>query len=126
VVYRLADPDRDRRVEFVSADDRFAYAFASFAGSGFPLRIWTYAAGRLSETTRAYPTLIAKDAAKQWRWYRTRRAHGEVRGLLAAWAADQCLLGRCQEALTRLRRLSQPASYVRKLRAFLRRTGYLR
>ena len=139
VAYRLADLDQDRKVEFVSSDDRFAYAFTSFARSSFPLQIWTYHAGRLVDTTRAYRTLVARDARKQWRWYRRDIPSGEVRGYLAAWAADQCLLGRCQAAFARLRRLSptfsdptdvahsgSAASYLRHLRSLLRRTGYWR
>ena len=137
--YRLTDLDRDRRAEIVTRDDRFAYVFASFAGSGFPLRIWTYRAGRLIDTTGTYPALVAKDAARHWRGYRRNRAHCCVRGYLAAWAADQCLLGRCREAFARLRGLSQTfsgridrqyfgsaASYLHELRSHLRRTGYLR
>lgn len=138
--YRLADLDGDRRTEFVSADARFAYAFASFGGSGFPLQIWTYDQGVLTDTTRAYPALVAKDAAKHWRSYRAGLGggRGTVRGYLAAWAADQCLLGRGEAAFAKLRRLSHTFSkrddvefsgsasrYLRELRSFLRKTGYL-
>jgi hypothetical protein len=53
---------------------------------------------------------------------------------MAAWAADQCLLGRCGVALQSIASLSKtgrihgelkPAAYERKLRAFLKRTQYL-
>jgi hypothetical protein len=133
---RLADLGGDRQKEFVSADDRFAYVFASYADSTFPLRIWTYRQGTLVDTTRAHPALIAQDAARQWRLYRERLPQGYVRGFLAAWAADQCLLGRGPAALARLARLSSTfsdrrysdsaAAYLWHLRSFLRRTGYLR
>jgi len=59
--------------------------------------------------------------------------------VLAAWAADECLLDRCASAFATLSRRrstfsseldvqdSGPADgYLRHLRAFLRRTGYLR
>ena len=139
VTYRLTDFSQDRHIDFVSADNRFAYAFTSFARSSFPLQIWTYRAGRLADSTRDYPLLVARDARKQWRWYRRGIAAGEVRGYLAAWAADQCLLGHCKAALARLRRLSSTfsdptdvahsgsaAAYLRQLRLLLRRTGYWR
>jgi len=139
LTYRLADLDRDGHGDFVSADDRFAYTFTSFARSSFPLQIWTYRAGRLSDSTREHPALVARDARKQWRWYRRGIAAGEVRGFLAAWAADRCLLGHCKAAFARLRRLSptfsdptdvahsgSAAAYLRQLRSFLRRTGYWR
>lgn len=42
VGYELIDLNNDKIPEFRSADDRFAYAFASYAASGFPLQIWQY------------------------------------------------------------------------------------
>jgi hypothetical protein len=66
------------------------------------------------------------------------RHSSEVRGLLAAWAADESLLGRGRIALTWLERHAfvlsglydeqqsgSAQSYLKHLRAFLRRTGYL-
>jgi hypothetical protein len=139
VGYDLEDVSQAGRLELVTADNRFAYAFASFAGSGFPLQVWDYLSGRLVNTTRSYPVLIARDAARQWKWYGQARRHSsEVRGFLAAWAADESLLGRGGTALTWLNRHSfvlsglydeqsgSTHSYLKHLRAFLRRTGYLR
>jgi hypothetical protein len=138
VDYRLADLHRAGRLELVTADDRFAYAFTSFAGSGFPIQIWDYREGRLVNTTRAYQDAIARDAARQWRWYGQARRRGwEVRGLLAAWAADECLLGRGPTALAWLQRhqfvlsapdeqsSGSPRAYLKSLRVFLHGTGYL-
>jgi hypothetical protein len=138
VDYRLADLHHAGRLELVTADDRFAYAFTSFAGSGFPIQIWDYRGGRLVNTTRAYPDAIARDAALQWRWYGQARRRGwEVRGLLAAWAADECLVGHGATALAWLQRhrfvlsapdeqsSGSPRAYLKSLRVFLRRTGYL-
>lgn len=134
--YRLADLDEDRLQEFVTADTRFAYAFSSFAESSFPLQVWTYRSGRFIDTTRDYPGLIREDAAKQWRWrVVAHRKHWNELGVLAAWTADQCLLGRGDEAFARLRRLiaagalgddgwGSLAGYVPKLRTFLQRNGY--
>jgi hypothetical protein len=139
--YRLADLDEDGQAEFVSADNRFAYEFTSFAESSFPLRIWMYRRGELVDTTRAYPDLVAEDAEKQWRSFREalaeRREAPDVRGVLAAWAADECLLDRCEAALATLRGLTaryadeglhwgSVPEYLEHLRAFLRQTGYLR
>jgi hypothetical protein len=140
VDYRLADLHRVGRLELVTADDRFAYAFTSFAGSGFPIQIWDYRRGRLVNMTRTYGDAIARDAARQWRWYGEARRRGwEVRGLLAAWAADECLLGHSASALAWLQRhrfvltapneqrpAASPSAYLKNLRVFLRRAGYLR
>jgi len=135
--YRLADLDDDGQTEFVSVDNRFAYEFTSFAGSSFPLQIWTYRGGRLVDVTRSFPRLIEEDAEQQWRWYRESLVSDtyDARGVLAAWAADECLLDRCNQVLARLHDLkgdlgsAHPDSateYLAHLRAFLRRTGYLR
>jgi hypothetical protein len=139
VSYDLKDVSQAGRLELVTADDRFAYAFTSFAGSGFPLQIWDYHSARLVNTTRSYPDLIARDAAQQWKWYgQARRQSSEVRGLLAAWAADEALLGHGGTAFAWLKRHSfvlsglfdeqqsgSTQSYLKHLRAFLRRTAYL-
>jgi hypothetical protein len=136
--YRLRDLDGDGHIELVSADDRFAYAFASFADSSFPVEILAYRAGRLVETTRSFPALVRTDASRQWALFRHARGHRAVRGVLAAWAADECLLRHCGTAFAKLRRLGAALSsplemdrtsstnYLRSLRAFLRKTGYER
>jgi len=52
---------------------------------------------------------------------------------MAAWAADQCMLGQCTVGLQSIASLSKtgrvhgdltPAEYERRLRAFLKRTQY--
>ena len=130
--YRLRDLDGDGTPELVAHDDRFAYAFASFADSSWPIRILRYRSGRLTVVTRAFPGAIKRDAARQWRMaQRTRRAN---EGILAAWAAEECLLGASQKAFATLGRLGRqgrlrgderPAAFLAHLRRFLRRTGYL-
>ncbi|HEU0303487.1 MAG TPA: hypothetical protein VFR32_02795 [Gaiellaceae bacterium] len=137
VGYRLRNVDRQGAVELVSADARFAYVFTSFADSAFPIRIWEFDRGRLRDVTRRFPARVEADAQAHWRDYLRRRRSGDVRGVLAAWLADQYLLGREDagwEALTTaLRRgdLEGPNGiwptgrrYLRELRAFLVKTGY--
>jgi hypothetical protein len=62
------------------------------------------------------------------------RGKASNQGMMAAWAADQCMLGRCTVAFDSIASLSKtgrlhgdlkPAAYERKLRAFLKRTQYL-
>ena len=102
--YRLTNLSGSGRVQLVSADNRFAYAFASFAGSGAPVQAWDYRSGRLVDTTRSYRALISRDVARWWKVYARARHSGEVRGLLAPWAADRCLLGHGTAALAWLER----------------------
>jgi hypothetical protein len=139
--YRMVDPDRDGRPELESADDRFAYAFTSYAASVLPLRIFRLERGQLVDVTRRFPALIRREADRLWHGYlRARRDRGnDLRGLLAAWAADMHLLGRGQEAWSRLEQAyrrgdlgprpslagwPQGRAYLRALRALLRRAGY--
>jgi hypothetical protein len=141
--YVLSDLDRDGRPELASRDDRFAAAFTPYAASASPLRVWRYERGRLIDVTRRFRAELERDSAVLWRDYlraRRREPH-DVRGLLAAWCAEQVLLGRAPEAWRRLdgalRRgeLGRARSvdgypagrrYLGALRAFLRRAGYLR
>ncbi len=86
----------DGTAELLTADDRFAYAFTSFAASGLPAQVWTIAAdGHLVDVTSSRPDLLKKDAAQWWDAYISYRGKpdGDVRGVLAAWCADQYLLG---------------------------------
>jgi hypothetical protein len=136
--YRLVYLIADDRNEFESGDDRFAYAFASFADSLFPIQIWRYESGRFEDRTRAFPERIRADAARQWRAHASLRRSGRsARGALAAWVADECLLGRCAASYARVTRLDRrvlaspldldpPAQYLRRLRRLLHALGYWR
>jgi hypothetical protein len=144
--YTLADLQHDGRTELVSADDRFAYEFASFGGSAFPIQIWALRNGVMSNVTRSYPSLVSADASKLWRLYLKERdaQPPDVRGVLAAWAADEALLGRWSEAMAALNLAKakgyldtddaftgavKPSAgalgYLTQLRRFLVKTGYL-
>jgi hypothetical protein len=114
------------RAVLLSADDTFAYRFTAYVASGLPVQIWAYGGGRFHDVTRSYPARIARDARSWWSAYvQERRRHADVRGLLAAWAADQALLGRAGSARATIARL-EPAGYVRELWRFLASRGYLR
>jgi hypothetical protein len=137
---RTADLNHNRRREFVSADDRFSYQFTDFADSAWPVQIWAFDAGAFANVTRRFPASIRADARRQWRLAFSRGADGiRRRGVLAAWTADECLLGNCRQAFAKLdalRRAGELAvrlrcpcdrtarAYVSHLRRFLRRTGY--
>ncbi len=102
--YALRDLNGDGVPELVSADDRFAYAFTSYAGSALPVQAWRYRAGHMTDVTRSFPALVRKDAAMLWKGYE-QEPTGEdvdVRGVLAAWMADQYLLGQQDAGWTTL------------------------
>jgi subtilisin-like proprotein convertase family protein len=134
---RLVDLGPDGRPEFQTADNRFAYAFTSFAGSAFPIRIFRFDHGRFVDVTRRFPAAVRRDAAKLFRGYlaERRRPSGDVGGILPAWLADQYLLGRGPAGWPVLRRavrrgeldaVERPRTYLRRVRSFLRHTGYIR
>jgi hypothetical protein len=78
---------------FVTGDARFAYAFASFADSAFPVRLLTYVGGSWHDVTRDHPESLRADAARWAKSYHRRRSGSRSLGVLAAWAADEYRLG---------------------------------
>ena len=137
--YRLRDIGRSPAPEFVSGDARFSFAFASFAGTVFPFRAWSFGDGALRDVTRSFPRRTRADAARAFRLYRKaiRTGRFEARGAIAAWAADRYLLGHRAATLRRLRALAHrhalpgdvprsQAAFVRRLDRTLRRWGYAR
>jgi hypothetical protein len=127
------------KVVFVSADDSFAYEFTDYADSGAPIEIWRYTPGRFVDVTSAFPTLIALDAVRWWSYYRqpAKRNDDDVRGILAAWAADEALLGKATQAKQTLLQFAfngvldhgiggwKGSTYVRHLWLFLAKEHYL-
>jgi hypothetical protein len=122
---------------FFSADDRFAYAFTAFAFSGLPLAIWSFATGRFVDVTAHFPVLVAADAARQYRAYLANRHQRLGLGFIAAWAADEDLLGRgalvartlaAQNRAGYLRSADgfakQGAAFITQLQRFLVKSGY--
>jgi len=140
--YTLRDLDADGKPEFHSYDARFAYRFTAYAFSVFPVQIWRYRDGHLTDVTRRFPRELRRDARTNKKLSsRTRdNADADIRGVLAAYLADKYLLGQGRSGWRLVRRAvrrgevhkldrfdSNPAgrSYLRRLRRFLKRTGYI-
>jgi hypothetical protein len=134
---RLSDLSGDGPLEFQSADDRFAYEFAPYAYSGLPIRIWCFSGGHFIDVTREFPQPIALDAKRQWHEFLSNRRAGLALGFIAAWAADEDLLGKSATAAQvlgreqrahRLRNSSGVGSsanrFIVRLGHFLKKTGY--
>jgi hypothetical protein len=137
----FSDLAHDGQLEFVTGDHRFEYRFASFAGSGFPPTILIVRGATFVDVTRSFPSQIAADARSQYRRYEHWRRKGLGLGFLAAWAADQYLLGKRVVALHTLQRENRHHhllevrrlegrpenvgnAYIGKLKRFLRKLGY--
>jgi hypothetical protein len=136
---RIVDLRHDGRFEFLSADDSFAYRFTDYAASGLPIQILTFAAGRFVDVTRSYPALVAKDAGFWLKVFKglAKDHYRDSVGVIAAWAADEDLLGHKKLVSRSLHQqaaaghLNAPfgaggTKFIAKLQKFLRRRGYLR
>ena len=137
------DYDRDRVLELVGDDFRFRGLFTCGACGARPLRIWSYSAGGFEVVTESFPGRIRAHARRMRRFYARARRSGDaafVKGALTPYVADLCMLDRCSDgfrlvraALRRgelVRRSPFDVSplgreYLRALKRYLRRTGYL-
>lgn len=105
--YRLRNPDGDDRWELVSSDDRFSYAFSSYAESWRPPLVYGFAGDRFVDRTRSFPGVVRSDRRRIRRYL---PQVDDARGFVAASVADLYLLGR-------------PAAARRYLDAAVRRYG---
>ena len=92
---QIVDLGHNGRYEFLTADDAFAYEFTDFAASGLPIQILTFSNRRFLSVTRHYPKLIARDAARWLKAFNSmaKQHYSDSVGVVAAWAADEELLG---------------------------------
>lgn len=131
-------------------DDAFAYTFGCFACTPMPIRLDALHDGRLLDVTARYPGRVTREATELWRQVQSqvaleRRTSAAQRvapfGVLAAWVADECVVGHGVSAWSQLRQLNDDgllsnAIYYRdtlikpkgtfssSLRQFLLRHGY--
>jgi hypothetical protein len=136
VSYAVRDLDGDGTLELDGSDDAFANAFSSYAASAFPPRIIRFqgdpATGKstLTDVTRRFPARIRSHAARLLKVIRQAKpepAH-EIQGAIAAYVADQYLLGKgsvgkAEIARARKRGLTAPGFQTNLLK-FLKLAGY--
>ena len=137
------DLDGDGRLEFLTVDNVFFYAFSSFAGSFPPSLIYEYRPGKLVKATRRYPKVLRAHAWRMYQAFQGERSQTDSNGVLAGYVAQKILLGEFQDGwnimLARYDRKSdwgleryqgtkvvgKYSSFPIALRAFLIKTGYL-
>lgn len=135
---RLVDLQHNGQFEFLTADDSFAYRFTDFAASGLPIEILTFAGHQFTDVTRSYPKLVARDAGVWLKAFKNmaKQHYADSVGVIAAWAADEDLLGhvklvnRYLAQQAKAGHLNAPyasggTKFVAALQKFLRRRGYL-
>ncbi len=130
--YRLEDLDGDGRLEFLTGDDGFSYAFTSYAASRRPPRIWKFDGRRLVDVTRKFPKVVEDDAVSCWSAFEELSpkdpAGDAVRGVAAAYVADYCLLGQCKAGWEKLRAAYDKPDrdrFFRDLSSLLQKNGYV-
>ena len=136
---QILDLNSDHNYEFLSSDARISNAgFTDFADSPAPLQIFSVQNTTFRDITRSYPARLRRDAAMWLRLFH--RHYGNGRGLIAAWAADEELLGHPGLVKSQLAGALKaghlrvpggfggpsPAKFVSQLQALLHRLGYTR
>jgi hypothetical protein len=139
----VRDLDSDGVLELVGDDFRFRGLFTCGACGPRPIRIWHWGLRRFEVVTTEFPAKIRQHARRMRRFYKRTRHMEEaafVKGALTPLVADLCLLDRCGRgfrvvrAAIRRGELSRRSefdvsplgtNYLRALKRFLRRTGYL-
>lgn len=96
--YQMKDLGGTPTPEFVSADDRFAYAFTSYAGSIPAIKIVAADGPLFHDVTRTFPDAIRAEVARITPYWddAAKSADGDpegVQAVTAAWVADLALLG---------------------------------
>ncbi len=134
----LVDLRHNGRREFRSANPAFTGAFTDDAASGAPIQILTFGHGAFHDVTRSYPKLVAKDASR-WLGIYTSMAKqhwSDTEGVIAAWTADEYMLGRKAQAQAYLNQEAKKGhlnsaitnvaghKYVIALEKFLTKAGY--
>ena len=141
--YVARDLDSDGVIELVGDDFRFRGLFTCGACGPRPIRIWHHKLRRFEVVTRDFPAKIRQHARRMRRFYERVRRRDEaafVKGALTPLAADLCLLDRCGRGFRIVRAAIRRGElarrspfdvsplgrdYLRALKRFLRRTGYL-
>ncbi|MEM9003479.1 MAG: hypothetical protein AAGE59_08140 [Cyanobacteria bacterium P01_F01_bin.86] len=92
---QFEDLDGDGNSEFVTVDNRFLYAFSSYAGSYPPLIILSLQDGFWVDVTRTFPEMQRSHAYGMYE--RTRTGHSiEINGTLAGYVAQKILMDEYQ------------------------------
>jgi hypothetical protein len=132
----IADLLHNGRFEFLSSDPWFFGAFADLAMSVEPIQIWSFRRLRfINVTCDHYVKLIARDADRSLDEFNHHLSSGE--GYLAAWAADEDLLGhdhvvhaflaqQLREDRLHGTNFTSGTKFIAALDRFLRRHGYQR
>jgi hypothetical protein len=119
VGYVLKDADGDGRQELVGYDPRFSTVFTAFAASAFPPSVLQVQHGTTVDVTRRFPKLVRADAAARLKELRKARRGDDIRGVLAAYVADQYLLGKGSTGLKEVDRVRRKGLVTKAFKPYL-------
>jgi hypothetical protein len=121
----------------ITVNSAFFLEFTDEVDTASPVKVLEVGPYGVEDVTRSWPSYVTTDADM---WLKLLERPGEersprtARGLLAAWAADECELGHGQAALSRVAQVAagevaEPGwpsapSFVASLRSFLAAQGY--
>lgn len=119
VGYALKDADGDGRPELVGFDPRFSAVFTAFAASAFPPLVLQVGHGATVDVTRRFPKLIRADAAARLKDLRKAKRGDDVRGILAAYVADQYLLDKGAVGIKEIERQRRKGHVTKTFKPYL-------
>lgn len=127
--YDLTEITDDGLPRFVGYDYRFAREFNLQSQSQVPIQIWEYRGGQLQNVTANYREFVTLHLDRVWRDIEQRyRQNQEIRGLLAAYMANQYSLGQGELGWRKVRSLFEDrniSDLLADLKQFLQDTGYI-
>lgn len=138
------DLNGDRKLEFITIDNSFFYAFSSYAGSFPPSRIYTFEDGKFENVTRRYTQHLKSRAWEMYQIFlQSKKEQYEVNGVLAGYVAQKALLGEYEQGWKFMlanydrtsdlgltiyqeeREIARYPNFPTALKAFLIQQGYL-
>jgi hypothetical protein len=138
--YTLKQLGTGPRTQFVTADDRFAYAFCAYACSAMPTVVLEYDGTTLVDVTKQFPALTRADVKELRKGIAAAAKHKDqrdfIKGLLAPLCADYYTLGqgaKCKPLLSNAKQrgwlVNDPIwkggqKYVNQVLSSLRKWGY--
>jgi hypothetical protein len=98
--YFFEDVDGDGALELMSVDNRFLYAFDSYAGSYAPLKIFKLRGGRLDDVSEEpeMRSRLLQDVASMEFTAKLEPSTWKSNGFLAGWVASKIRLGQGSDA----------------------------
>jgi hypothetical protein len=140
----FVDLNGDRKLEFVTYDNAFLYAFSSYAGSYPPTLIYSFDRGKLTNVTRQYQRELRERVTKMYETVlAAKQQNYEINGILAGYVAQKILLGEYKQGWQFMlahydlksengldiyegdKKVGQYPNFPAALKAFLIQTGYL-